>query len=418
MSSPLKVFSARFVLPITQPVIEDGAIALEEGRIVEIGAHDAIHAKYPDASREDFSQCVLLPGLVNAHAQIEMLNFIEGGASVNYYNWLMAGWDYRMRLAPSDRRRCLEEGIRQLVHSGTTTVGDVGRYTGIIPQAANAPIRMVLFPEILTGEGSLVSEDYETVFSQVEEILGTRAPRLGSGLAPFAAYTLSRHLLKVIAEQGAALRIPVKIHVSETFAEMQFFYESKGEIADRLFPRIGWSELPPEHRKTPVQFLQSIGFLENAPILIGCNHLSDPDLKILAAAGCKVVHTPRANAHLKLGTPPLKKLKGSGITVALGTDGTVDSLSLWDEMRHLLSHSSEGEKLDAEELLRMATLGGARALGVADRIGSLDRGKEADLIAVRVPKELKADEVARWLIANVTPREIAAVFVEGNRVKV
>ncbi|HSA58493.1 MAG TPA: amidohydrolase family protein, partial [bacterium] len=339
---------------------------------------------------------------------------------LEFFDWLTLGWNHRRSLTPAGRRQCFDDGIRQLLRSGTTCVGDAGQYVGVIPQAANSPMRMVLFPELLTGGDADILDGYEGAFSQVDEILDCKSSRLSAGLAPYAAYTLSRHLLKILSQHARELRIPCKIHVAETFSEMQFFYESSGEIAERLFPAMGWAnQLPPEHRKTPIQYLDSIGFLENAT-LIGCNHLADNDLETIARNRARVVHSPRSNARLKLGNPPLKKLRETGSLVALGTDGTgaLYSLSLWDEMRFIRNHYPEADQPSPEDLLRMATIEGAKALGLGDRIGTLERGKEADLIAVRLPEKVTPKRLANTLIENTTDREIAAVFVEGKRVRV
>jgi cytosine/adenosine deaminase-related metal-dependent hydrolase len=415
----VKALTASFILPISRPPIQDGAVVVDDSKIVAVGRKEEILSKHTQYEVEDFGSALLMPGLVNAHTHLDLL-FFESPQNADFLSRLLGGWNYRKQLTPSNRRSSLEEGIRQLLRSGTTCVGDTGRYVGVAPQAANSPIRMVLFPELLTGGDASIQEEYEAAFAQVEEILGTGSARLSAGIAPYAAYTLSRHLLKIMTQQAKELRIPMKIHAAETFSEMQFFYESAGEIAEKLFPELGWTEaLPPPHRKTPVQYLASIGFLEGAPTLIGCNHLSDPDLETLSRTGTKVVHSPRANAHLKLGHPPIKKILAAGIPLALGTDGTASlhSLSLWDEMRYIQNHYKENDIPSPTELLTIATLGGARALGMDDRIGSLDAGKEADLLAIRIPRNEPAENLPDWIVSHVTDREIAAVFVEGKRVK-
>lgn len=414
----MKTLQAPFIFPITGKPVEDGLVVLDDSKIIDVGPRERVISKYPRLETEEFPGCLLMPGLVNAHTHLDLLNF--GDLSTDYYARLVASWDYRKNLAPADRRQCLEEGTRQLLRAGTTAVGDAGNYAGIIPQVVRGPIRMVLFPELLSGGDPAIPDSYEAAFSQVEEIMGCRSGRVTAGIAPYAAYTLSRHLLKITAEQAHETGIPVKIHAAETFAEMQFFYESTGEIAEKLFPQMGWGgELPPAHRKTPIQYLESIGFLGAAPTLIGCNHLSDPDLQILAQRGAKVVHSPRANAHLKLGHPPIKKLRAAGVPIGLGTNGTgtLHSLSLWDEMRHIQGHYPKGEIPKPIDLLGMGTLEGAKALGLDKRIGSLEAGKEADLVAIRVPKGMTFKDLPAWLVSHVTEREIAAVFVEGKHVK-
>ncbi len=412
----MKIIAAAYVLPITKPLLEKGAVAIEDGRIVEVGPVSDLQARFPEAEVEDFPQCVLMPGLVNAHTQLDLLH--ADRASSDFFGHLLALWLYRKTIPPATRRQALEEGFRFLLQTGVTCAGDVGHYIGVVPQAANSPLRLTLFPELVSGGKTHVTEDYETAFLQIDEVQASVSDRLHVGLAPYSAYTLSRHFLKIISQSENADTMPIKIHAAETFAEMQFFYESKGEIAEKIFPALGWNEMPPAYRKTPVQHLESIGFLTKNTALLGANHLADPDLDILSKIKCGLIHTPRFNARWKLGHPPLKKLMERKIPIALGTDitGAVDSLSLWDDMRFLRDHYAE-DAPSPEDILRMATLNGARVLGWGDRVGSLEADKDADLIAVRFPRETSESDLLATVIDHTGPRDIAAVFIQGHRIK-
>ncbi len=412
---------AKFILPIHDDPIEDGGVLIsDEGKIVAIGSCDDIRKKFPSVKEQEFHQHVLMPGLVNAHTHLDLLSFQGTGESPQFMDWILGFWAHRRKQTLSDRRQCLEQGFYQLLHAGITTVGDVGQFFGLISQVVNHPIRAVLFPELITGGDPTIQDSYEAIFTQLEEIMGQSHPRVTAGLAPFAPYTLSKHLLKIIAQQAHDLKIPLKIHVSETFAEMQFFYESSGEIADRLFPHLGWEgQLPPAHRKTPVQYLESIGFLDARPTLVGGNQLSNPDIDILAKTGCKLVHAPRSNAHLKLGHPPLKKLREMRVPIGLGTDtcAAIFTLSIWDEMRYINDHYPDAERPSPRELLSMATIEGAKCLGVDRFVGTLEPGKNADLIAVHVPRDLDQETLQHWLVSQATHRDVEAVWIEGQSVK-
>jgi len=415
----VKALVAAHLLPISQPPIKDGALVIDDAKIVAIGERQKILSKYPNAAVEDFSHCILMPGLVNAHTHLELLFDEETGQTPQFLDTLLARWKYRERLSPTDRRRAIEEGVRQLLLSGTTSVGDVGNYVGVVPNTLQSPMRMVLFPELSVGKES-PADAYQAVLSQVDEILEAKSPRIHAGIAPYSAYTLSRPLLKILARQARDLKIPLKIHAAESFAEMQLFYEASGEIVEKLFPAIGWEEVsPPALRKTPIQHLESIGFLEGKPTLVGCNHLAEPDIAILKRTGTKVIHSPRSNALFKLGAPPIEKLRKAKVPIGIGTDGNISrhSLSLWDEMRYLQDHSTKDSHPSADDLLQMATLEGARALGLEEKVGSLEPGKEADLIAVRLPKEKTPKDLPKWLVSNVTPQEITAVYIAGQKIK-
>jgi len=401
----VKLLSASYVLPIASDPIPEGAVLIEDAIVREVGPASRLRKKYPEAKEEPHNNAALLPGLVNCDTALEFPPLDGTGREPNFIDWFLARLECRQQIRPEERRAHITQGLRRLLSSGTTCVGDVGDYAGSLPTFGDSPLRLTLFAEILTSAEASVQDRYQAALAIVEEL--RKSERLQAGLAPYSAYTLSRNLLKVIASQAGQMKIPLKIHAAESFAEMQFFYESSGEIAERLFPKLGWVEsLPPPHRKTPIQFLEAIGLLEGSPILIGCLHLADGDLDLLTKRRCRVVWLPRLQKHLKLGEFPVKKLKG--VPIGLGTDGS--TLSLWDEMREALP------RCNAKELLRMATLEGAQVLGRGDEIGSLEAGKKADLIAVKIPPSLKPAQICNHLVEKTTEREILSVWINGKKI--
>ncbi|MBI2067224.1 MAG: amidohydrolase family protein [Deltaproteobacteria bacterium] len=414
----MKILSASYLLPIFSPPIREGAVVIDKEKIVETGPRKKIEKKYPTASREEFDNAVLMPGLVNADSHLE-LSSLEGTTSPSFIDWFFACLEHQQKITPEERRRNIQEGSQRLLRSGTTCIGDVGGYTGIVSDIAETPLRMVLFPEIMTSAGESISDHYQASLEIVEEILSRQSERITAGIAPYSAYTLSRHLLKIIAVHARQTKIPVKIHAATSFAEMQFFFESRGEIAEALFPRLGWTDsLPPAHRKTPIEFLHSIGFLESAPILVGCPHLSDKDLPLLVRSKSKVVWRPRVQKYFQLGETPVSKIQKAKIPLGLGTNGLGGrhSLSLWDEMRAVKAACT------AEDLIRLATEGGARVLGLQDQIGTIEKGKKADLICVKIPLSLVKSRsraaLFQHLVDQTTEKEILATYIDGQSIKV
>src|SRR5262249_16049485 len=154
----MKALTAPFILPISAPPIKDGAIVFDESRIFEVGPKESVLSKYPEAVVEDFPHHVLMPGLINAHTHLDLIFLEMKGESPNFYNWIVTGWNYRKQLNPMNRRHSFEEGTRPLLRSGCTCVGDAGQYTGVIAQIVNSSMRMVLFPELLTGGDAAIQE--------------------------------------------------------------------------------------------------------------------------------------------------------------------------------------------------------------------------------------------------------------------
>ncbi|HSA60396.1 MAG TPA: amidohydrolase family protein, partial [bacterium] len=127
----MRALRAPFILPISQKPIPDGVVVIEDGRIVDVGPAAKLLSEYPSAEREDYSHAVLMPGLVNAHTHLDLMNFdgkTASGESLEFFDWLTLGWNHRRSLTPAGRRQCFDDGIRQLLRSGTTCVGDAGQY--------------------------------------------------------------------------------------------------------------------------------------------------------------------------------------------------------------------------------------------------------------------------------------------------
>jgi 5-methylthioadenosine/S-adenosylhomocysteine deaminase len=199
---------------------------------------------------------------------------------------------------------------------------------------------------------------------------------------------------------------------------MEFFYDSLGEISSRLFKEAGWEEnIPHPHRMTPVQYLQEIRLLRAKPALIGCLHLGPTDAAILQHSGCLRLFSPKAFHHLQVGEVPWEKIISDGVPWALGTLGKPwgGSGNLWDEMRFILNEAPEEKRAQyAEAILRAATLGGARALGLEARVGSLLPGKEADFIVIPSPQGDGSLEAG--IVDQIHGTQILASFIGGEAV--
>jgi 5-methylthioadenosine/S-adenosylhomocysteine deaminase len=203
------------------------------------------------------------------------------------------------------------------------------------------------------------------------------------GVSPHATYSVSPGLFRVCRDIQQRFGLKAAIHVAESSAEIEYLRSGTGEIRTRLLPTTGWGDVPPPILgATPVQYLHRLGFLDAKCLVIHAVHLTEADLEILGRTRIAVAHCPRSNAYLDVGRMPLKALRDLGVPVGLGTDSlaSAESLSLWDEIR--FAHQAHGGLLSPAEWIRMATVEGARALGLDREIGTLEPGKRADLTAV------------------------------------
>jgi cytosine/adenosine deaminase-related metal-dependent hydrolase len=239
------------------------------------------------------------------------------------------------------------------------------------------------------------------------------------GLGPFAPYLLSKNLLVIISQHARNMGIPIQIHTAESFAEMEFFYDSRGSIATTLFPAIGWvDELPPPHHKTPIQYLSEIGFLDASPAIVGGLHLGIRDFTVFARNMCRSIYCPRTNHFLGHGTYPFGKLREHGIPIGIGTD-TLNGpagFTLWDEMR-FIQKTEVSPQPTAKEILQMATIGGARVLSLENVTGSLTEGKAADYIIIDLPECPSPSLIYDVLIRNTKAHNVKKVVVSGEILK-
>lgn len=368
------LINARWIAPVTPAgtVLEHHAVAVSGGRIVDVLPQEAARLRYRAASTVDLADHLLIPGLVNLHCHAAM-SLMRGLADdLPLMTWLQeAIWPAEGRhVSPAFVHDGTLLAAAEMLRGGITTCNDMYFHPDAAAEAFDrAGMRAVIGALLLDVPTPYASDadDY------LRKGLATRDkwrshPRLRFSIAPHAPYTVSDAAFERAASLAAELDIPLHIHVHET----------ADEIRDSLAA----------HGVRPLTRLERLGLL--GPNLIGVHavHLDDGDIERLARHGCSVAHCPTSNMKLASGLAPVGRLQRAGIGVGLGTDGAASNnrLDLLQEMRHaaLLAKLAEADAsaLPAHTALRMATLDGARALGLDERIGSITPGKQADLCAI------------------------------------
>ncbi len=418
----MEIIGARYVLPIAGPPILEGAIAIEGAKIIAVGTQKELAAQYPDAPFRRFDHHALMPGLVNTHACLDMSVYNPEEIPARYIEWQIEALEFRREQSAVKRRAAILEGLQRALSWGVTTIADTSNYSGILETVKEAGLRLLVSPEITGAPKKEQQAHYDAAFELVDDIRELNLARIRPGIAPYSPYALSRQLLTIISQHARGAGLPVSLRAASSFSEMEFFYESKGEIADIFFPRLGWEEERPlAQRKTPIQFLAEVGFLRCRPLLVGCTHLAEDDFATIKGSGCKVAHLPASARYFDLGLAPVRKLRAQGVSVGLGTGtfGAATQQSVWDLLRAALKLHGDiaNESLSAEELLRMATLEGAQAIGWNDVSGSIEANKAADFIVVETNDKLPLEQVALTLINETTPERITKIYVDGVSLK-
>ncbi len=378
---------AAFVAPMDGPVIRDGAVACRAGVITHVGPAAAVILENRDLEVTDLGRSVLLPGLVNAHAHLELSDAPRPAGPMGFSQWVI------MLLNAPPSGRSLNDIIRgameQAARFGVTTIGDIARDpvpVRSLCEAASGATRVVSFGEVraMGARRGLLAERLETA--------AARWPGVAVGVSPHAPYSVEpagyRRCLAVCRE----LDLPLTTHLAETAEEADFLRDHSGPLREIWTAIGGFDEEIPTFGGGPIRFAASLGLLEYAKTLLAhVNYCDDDELAILAAGEASVVFCPRTHAYF--GHPPhrWREMLAAGINVAVGTDSLASSptLDLLEDLRLL---RRLGPEVPAEEVWRIGTARGAAALGLTD-VGSLAVGKRADAVAFAVSSEDPLGEV-------------------------
>ncbi len=270
--------------------------------------------------------------------------------------------------------------------SGTVAVGEICTFEQSVRPLIESGMYGVVYYERLGPDPAQASDLLHKGQQQIEQWRSEYPQdRIRFGLAPHTPFTVSAELLAVVAEWCRAEDVPLSIHVAESPAETQFLRDATGPIADLLYAGAGWP-VHPERAPgvSPIAYLDQLGVLAAHPLLAHGVQVDTDDVAQIAQADAAVAHCPRSNTRLQCGRMPYGLYRAAGVRLALGTDSLASSpsLAVWDEAVSARLHTAAGETPTPAELLRLATLGGADALGLANELGSLEPGKLAALACV------------------------------------
>jgi 5-methylthioadenosine/S-adenosylhomocysteine deaminase len=422
----MKILSADFVLPISAEPISGGAIAIDETKIIAVGAKRELSEKFPDAAMENFDEAVILPGFVNCHSHLEitaMRGFLDD-VEEDFYSWLMKLTATRAeKLSEEDIETAAIFGALEAVRAGITCFGDIGRFGKAGFQALKANgLRGILFQET---EFSPNDENSLTDFAKLEdkflELKKNETELVKVGLSPHAPYTVSRKLFEKITDYAIAENVKISVHVAESNEERDFFQTGTGfflEVYKKL--NLQWNA----PLTSPVEYLAEIGVLQTKPLLVHCVKVSDRDIRLISESGSRVAHCPKSNAKFGHGIAPLEKFLMKKIRVGFGSDSVAsnNTCDILEEARFgtLFARNSGNRKrfLNAREIIETATLGAAGALGLESEIGTLEAGKQADLTVVSLANvaQMPIHDVYSTLVFASNGRDVKMTMVAGKEI--
>lgn len=376
-------YSARWVVPVTSSPIPNGTVAVEDGLITYVGPTSGA----PAGKAVDLGDALILPGLVNAHTHLEltvMRGFLEDLSFVDWIGKLRRGRnEVLMNESLLDSARL---GINEGIRAGVTCYADTCS-TGVAMQAMReAGVRGIMFQEVFAPAPEDAGAALADLIERVDSLQQQATDLVALGVSPHAPYTVSDELYAAVSAMSRSRQLPLAMHIAESSEEDDLVRNGAGPFAE-LWKRRG-IEVPKQGvNRSPVELLARHDLLRTDSLLIHTIRVDSQDLDLIARHDCAIVHCPISNAKLGHGIAPLTEILARNIRAGLGSDSMASNnrMDILEEARMaLLVQRARAEKHDAvsaEEVLKLATIGGANALGLADRIGSLTVGKEADISA-------------------------------------
>lgn len=419
------ILTASYVLPIHEQYIEDGAVLVREGEIKEVGKRADLVAKYPGEEIKDYGQAALCPGFVDTHTHLEYTVFRGLVEDLPYSEWKSAVMELEGKLDDDDWNDSALLGALEALSSGITTIADITN-TGASLRAVNAAgLRGIVYRELETMNKCNVDVVMDEAVKDIEEWESnlTHPERVSIGIAPHSVYSCHPSLFKKVAAYASDGR-PVALHLAGSSEEYGFVKYGSSILKHDV--REQYEKDAPLWLPTgvsPVRYVHQWDILKVPNILAAhCTQVDDDDVEILKKEDVAIAHCPRCNAKLGMGVAPLHKFLDAGIRIGLGTDSPAASnaMDVFEEMRVglLIQRGQKGTRrfYTAQRFLKLATHDAASALKLLDKVGTLEVGKRADIIAVDLSEsnQMPTHKPGSALVHTADQHHVMMTMVDGE----
>jgi cytosine/adenosine deaminase-related metal-dependent hydrolase len=374
----MKIIRSRVVVPMVGEPIDNGAVAIVGNEIAGVGRFEEVKARH-GGDVLDLGEQIVLPGLINAHCHLDY-TLLRGQIlpQKSFTDWIRAINERKAALSDEDYVASINAGVAEVQKFGTTTVLNLEAFPRLLPQISPPRLRVWWCAEMIDVRERVlvleVSKNLSDWFEAHPEWLG------GYGLAPHAPFTASAELFSTAAKVSRKHKVPITTHVAESSEEMQMFRDAGGPLFDFLKGlRRPMSDCGGQ---TPLFSLMRGQMMDERWIIAHLNELTDDDFDLLVGGNrFHIVHCPRSHTYFGHAPFELRRLRALGFNICLGTDSLASnsSLSLFSEMRELLRKQPW---MSSREVLEMATINGAQAIGQGDKLGKIGPCACADLIAI------------------------------------
>jgi len=400
---------AKWIIPVEpkNTVHENYSVAIKDGKIEAILPTDKARAKFTATEEHNLQQHALIPGLINAHTHAAMNLFRGLADDLPLMDWLNNHiWPAETKwVDPDFVKDGTELAIAEMIRGGTTCFNDMYFFPDQTAEVCSHVGMRVVVGLILIDFPTAWAKDADDYIFKGEQVHDTyrHDPLINTAFAPHAPYTVSDEPLKRINVLAEELDIPIHMHIHETAFEVEQSIK--------------------QHGKRPLQRLSELGLLSPRMLAVHMTQLEKAEIKELAKLSVSVVHCAESNLKLASGFCPIGELVKAGVNVCIGTDSAASNndLDMFGEMRTaaLLAKgvANDSTCLDAHTTLKMATLNGAKALGLDDTIGSLKKGKQADIVAINLDQleTLPLYEPVSQIIYSANRQQVSDVWILGKQ---
>ena len=414
----MTVFEADWVCPVSVPPVHNGALAVERDTVAGVGPN-----VFANAKRVSFPGCAIIPGFVNAHAHLELTilrGFLE---DMPFDSWIprLTRAKYQ-QLSRDEMLQSARLGSIEMLRAGVTCLAEV-MDLGVSWQAMREfGLRGVAYQEVFGPAVSQCDEAMAGLRKKIDAYRRDENDTLRVGVSPHAPYTVSRKLFCALNDYARDQGLRLTTHIAESNEEGRFVREGTGPFADNHRKR-GIDVTPA--RCTPLAYLDGLGLVRPEMLLVHAIDLEDPDLEILKTRQPALVHCPKSNAKLAQGVARVTDVRKTGISIGLGSDSVASNnvVDMFEEMRAAIfqqrSLTKRWDALDAYTVFRMATLEGARCLGLEGHVGSLEEGKRADFVVVDLkdPALHPIYDPIQTMVYSASRHNVKATYLGGQEVR-
>lgn len=418
----MKILASNFVLPITSELISDGAVVIENDKILALGSKLDIQKQFVNIETEDFGESVIMPGFVNVHSHLELTAFrgFLDDVENDFFSWLLKLTLTRENLSKEDIENSALFGTLEGLRAGITCFADIGRFgfAGFNALKSHG-LRGFCFQETeFSPDNSTSISDFERLEEKYLALKSIETKLVKAGISPHSPYTVSARLLETIADYSLQNNVKLTIHAAESNMECELLRYGKGKFTE-VYKKQNLVWHSPQ--ATSIQYLNDLGVLQTKPLLAHCVKIDDHDIELISVSDARIAHCPKSNAKLGHGIAPYQKFLENSIKTGFGTDSVASNnlCDILDEARFGSFFSrlnSNGSSIKPRCLIHSITYGGAETLGLEKVIGSIEPGKQADLIVIKLDNVAQQPvfDIYSTLLFATTARDVYLTMCAGE----